>query len=220
MTSPTERRLVAILAADVAGYSRLTERNERKTVDRLKAYRRELLEPLLEQHHGRIVKLTGDGVLCEFASVVNAVICAVAIQNAVAEREAETLETERIRFRMGINLGDVILEEDGNIYRDGVNVASRLENAAEQSAVIFGEDLRSPSRQARIRPGCAGRIASQKYRTTRARLSGGVGFGQFGSAVACYSGQTLDRGPALHEYRRRSGAGVFAEVWSRTSSPP
>ena len=135
MTAPTERRLAAVLAADVAGYSRLTERNERKTLDRLKAHRKELLEPLLKEHQGRIVKLAGDGVLCEFASVVNAVICAVAIQRAVTEREADTPESERIRFRMGINLGDVILEEDGDIYGDGVNIASRLESAAEPGTV-------------------------------------------------------------------------------------
>ncbi|WP_288141844.1 adenylate/guanylate cyclase domain-containing protein [Mesorhizobium sp.] len=115
----TKRRFAAILACDVVGYSRLTERDERGTLERLKIYRKDLLVPLVSEHQGRIVKLTGDGMLCEFASVVNAVTSAMAIQQALAEHEAETPEEERIRFRIGVNLGDVVCEEDGDLYGDG-----------------------------------------------------------------------------------------------------
>ena len=132
----TQRHLAAILACDVVGYSRLTERDERGTLERLKIYRKDLLEPLVSEHQGRIVKLTGDGMLCEFASVVNAVTSAMAIQQALAEHEAETPEEERIRFRIGVNLGDVVCEEDGDLYGDGVNIAARLESIADPGAVV------------------------------------------------------------------------------------
>lgn len=131
-----QRRLAAILACDVVGYSRLMERDERGTLERLKTYRKDLLEPLVSEHQGRIVKLTGDGMLCEFASVVNAVSSAMAIQQALAEHEAETPEEERIRFRIGVNLGDVVCEEDGDLYGDGVNIAVRLESIADPGAVV------------------------------------------------------------------------------------
>src|SRR5688572_23436513 len=107
-----QRRLAASLACDVVGYSRLMERDERGTLHRLKTNRKDRLEPLVYEHQGRIVKFTGDGMLCEFASVVNAVTAAMAIQQALAEHEAETSEEERIRFRIGVNLGDVVCEED------------------------------------------------------------------------------------------------------------
>ncbi|TRC98031.1 adenylate/guanylate cyclase domain-containing protein [Mesorhizobium sp. WSM4303] len=132
----TQRHLAAIMACDVVGYSRLTERDERGTLERLKIYRKDLLEPLVSGHHGRIVKLTGDGMLCEFASVVNAVTSAMAIQQALAEHEAETPNDERIRFRIGVNLGDVVCEEDGDLYGDGVNIAARLESIADPGTVI------------------------------------------------------------------------------------
>ncbi|AZO01621.1 adenylate/guanylate cyclase domain-containing protein [Mesorhizobium sp. M9A.F.Ca.ET.002.03.1.2] len=130
------RRLAAILACDVVGYSRLTERDERGTLERLKSYRKDLLEPLVSEHQGRIVKLTGDGMLCEFASVVNAVTSAMAIQQALAEHEAEMPEEEQIRFRIGVNLGDVVCEEDGDLYGDGVNIAARLESIADPGTVV------------------------------------------------------------------------------------
>ena len=120
------RRLAAILAADVAGYSRLMGADEEGTHERLKAHRRELVDPKIGEHSGRIVKTTGDGILVEFASVVDAVRCAAELQRAMIDREAGTPEDRRIRFRIGINLGDVIVE-DGDIFGDGVNVAARLE---------------------------------------------------------------------------------------------
>src|SRR3954469_8682271 len=128
------RRLAAILAADVAGYSRLMGRDETGMLERLKAHRRELFEPLLAEHRGRIVKLMGDGALCEFASVVDAVACAVAIQQSMAGREQDLPEAERIRLRIGINTGDVIIE-GADIYGDGVNVAARLEGLAEPGGI-------------------------------------------------------------------------------------
>jgi TolB-like protein len=112
------------------------ERDEAGTVARLKQHRQDFLEPLIAEHHGRIVKLMGDGALCEFGSVVDAVQCAVLIQQGMAEREAGTPEDQRIRFRIGINLGDVILE-DGDLYGDGVNIAARLEGLAEPGGVLI-----------------------------------------------------------------------------------
>ena len=131
-----ERRLAAILAADVAGYSRLMERDEAGTLARLKAHRKELVEPLIAEHRGRVVKLMGDGALCEFASAVDAVECAVAIQEGMAGRELDRPEAERLRFRIGVNVGDVIAE-GGEIYGDGVNVAARLEGLAEPGGVCI-----------------------------------------------------------------------------------
>ena len=130
----TTRRLAAILAADTAGYSRLMGADEEGTLAALKAIRRELADPKIEEHRGRIVKTTGDGLLVEFSSVVDAVRCAVAIQRAMAERNADVPIKRRLEFRIGINLGDVILDE-GDIYGDGVNVAARLEALADPGGI-------------------------------------------------------------------------------------
>src|SRR5215212_7930188 len=111
------------------------ERDEAGTLAQLKAHRGELVEPLLAEHRGRVVKLMGDGMLCEFASVVDAVACAVAIQRGTAGRETDVPEAERILVRIGVNLGDVIVE-GGDIYGDGVNVAARLEQLAEPGGVV------------------------------------------------------------------------------------
>src|SRR5438132_5791801 len=119
------RRLAAILAADVAGYSRLMGADEEGTLERLKALRREFVDPKIAEHRGRIVKTTGDGLLVEFASVVDAVRCAVEIQRGMAERNAVVPEGTRFEFRIGVNLGDIILD-DGDIFGDGVNIAARL----------------------------------------------------------------------------------------------
>jgi TolB-like protein/class 3 adenylate cyclase/tetratricopeptide (TPR) repeat protein len=123
---PAVRRLAAILAADVTGYSRLMGADEEGTHEQLQAHRRELIEPKISEHRGRIVKTTGDGMLVEFPSVVDAVRCAAELQRAVIDREAGIPEDRRIKFRIGINLGDIIVE-DGDIFGDGVNVAARLE---------------------------------------------------------------------------------------------
>ena len=137
---PPVRRLTAILAADVAGYSRLMGADEEGTHERLKAHLGELVEPKIAQHRGRIVKNTGDGFLADFASVVDAVRCAVEIQRGMVEREFEVPEERRIRFRIGVNLGDVIAEED-DIFGDGVNVAARLEGLAEPGAVLISHTV-------------------------------------------------------------------------------
>lgn len=129
-----ERRLAAILAADVAGYSRLMEADETGTLTLLTRHRTELVEPAVARHRGRVVKLMGDGILVEFASVVEAVQCAVDIQRGMAERNAATPVSGRMEFRIGVHLGDVIAE-NGDIYGDGVNIAARLEGIAEPGGI-------------------------------------------------------------------------------------
>jgi len=112
-----ERRLAAILAADIVNYSGLMEADEVGTLATIRSLRSELIEPQVAEHHGRIVKLMGDGALCEFASIVDAVACAVAIQKAMAERQENISEGERVRFRIGVNLGDIVVEDDGDQFR-------------------------------------------------------------------------------------------------------
>jgi adenylate cyclase len=136
-----ERRLAAIFAADVAGYSRLIGADEEGTLARLQARWRELIEPKIAEHQGRIVKTTGDGVLAEFASPVKAVRCAIDVQHGMSDRNASVPHGQRIEFRIGINLGDVIVE-DGDIFGDGVNVAARLEGIAEPGAVYISRTVR------------------------------------------------------------------------------
>ena len=128
------RRLAAILAADVVGYSRMMGADEEGTLAALKAIRRELGDPKIAEHRGRIVKTTGDGILVELPSVIEAVSCAVAVQQGMAERNAGTLQDRRIGFRIGVNLGDIIVE-DGDIFGDGVNVAARLEGLAQPGGI-------------------------------------------------------------------------------------
>jgi TolB-like protein/class 3 adenylate cyclase/tetratricopeptide (TPR) repeat protein len=144
-TASAIRRLAAILAADVAGYSRLMGADEEGTLNRLKAHRRGLVDPKIREHHGRIVKTTGDGMLVEFSSVVDAVRCAVEIQRAMADRGAEVPENKRITFRIGVNLGDVIADS-GDIYGDGVNIAARLEALAEPGGICISRTVRDQVR--------------------------------------------------------------------------
>ena len=134
------RRLAAILAADVAGYSRLMGADEEGTLERLKALRRELVDPKIAEHHGRIVKTTGDGILVEFASVVDAVRCAVEVQQAMAGRHTGVKADNRIELRIGINLGDVIVEGD-DLYGDGVNIAARIEALADAGGVFVSNTV-------------------------------------------------------------------------------
>ncbi len=134
-----ERRLAAILAADVVGYTALMGADETGTLQRLTDLRHEIIEPLIDEHHGRVVKLMGDGLLVEFASVVDAVACALAWQDGVAEQEADAGEGKRLLFRIGINVGDVIVEGD-DIHGDGVNIAARLEGQAEPCGICLSGD--------------------------------------------------------------------------------
>src|ERR1700722_14697832 len=142
---PPVRRLPAILAADVAGYSRLMGADEEGTHERLKAHLRELVDPKIREHHGRIVKTTGDGLLAEFPSVVDAVRCAVEMQRGLVDRNAQTPEDERIIFRIGINLGDIIGDGD-DIYGDGVNIAARLEALAQPGGICISRVVRDQIR--------------------------------------------------------------------------
>jgi class 3 adenylate cyclase/tetratricopeptide (TPR) repeat protein len=145
MREPVQRRLAAILAADVAGYSRLMGADEEGTLERLKAHRRELVDPKIREHRGRIVKTTGDGMLVEFPSVVDAARCAVEVQRAMIDRNADMPEDKRITLRIGINLGDVIIDGD-DIYGDGVNIAARLEPLAEPGGICISRMVRDQIR--------------------------------------------------------------------------
>src|SRR5713101_6409343 len=174
-----ERRLAAILAADVAGYSRLIEADEEGTLGRLKALRAEVIDPKIAGHRGRIVKTTGDGLLVEFASVVDALRCAAEMQATLAESDAALPPSRRIAFRIGINMGDIVVE-DGDIFGDGVNVAARLEGLAEPGGICVS---------ARVQEDAAGRLAG-KLRPSPPR-------------------QAVDRGAALRQYDRRLRAGIF-----------
>jgi TolB-like protein/class 3 adenylate cyclase len=134
-----ERRLAAVLAADIAGYSRLMGRDEERTLANLKSFRKTLVDPAIAAHRGRVVKTTGDGMLVEFASAVDAARCAVDVQRGVAGRNAEVPQEIRIEFRIGIHLGDIIIDDD-DIFGDGVNIAARLEGIAEPGGVCISDD--------------------------------------------------------------------------------
>jgi adenylate cyclase len=144
-TERVERRLTAILAADVAGYSRLMGADEEGTLAQLKAHRRALVDPKIAEHRGRIVKTTGDGMLVEFASVVDAVRCAIELQRGMAERNAEVPQEKRIEFRVGIHQGDIVVE-DQDIFGDGVNVAARLESLAEPGGICVSGRVQEDAR--------------------------------------------------------------------------
>ena len=195
------RRLAAILAADVAGYSRLIEGDEEGTLGRLKALRAEIIDPKIAGHKGRIVKTTGDGLLVEFASVVDAVRCAAELQAAIAESNAPLPTDRRIEFRIGINVGDIVVE-DGDIFGDGVNVAARLEGLAEPGGICVS---------ARVREDTAGRldlafedIGEQPLKNiTRPVRVFRVDRAEAGTrAGARLARQTVDRGLAVREHER------------------
>ena len=180
-----ERRLAAIFAADVVGYSRLMGSDEEKTLAALKGHRRELIDPLITQHRGRIFKTTGDGILIEFASVVDAVRCAIVMQQGMEDRNANLPEAERIRYRIGINIGDVIVA-DGDIFGDGVNVAARLEALAEPGEICVSASVRE--QVAEKLPIGSSTGESTASRTSRAR---------------CASTESAKRSPAYRALRRK-----------------
>ena len=134
------RKLAAILAADVVGYSRLAGSDEDRTLARLRALRSDLIDPTIAVHNGRVVKRTGDGAIVEFRSVVDAVRCAIEVQNGMVERNAGLPPERRIEFRVGIHLGDVVEESDGDLMGDGVNIAARFESIAKPGAICLSED--------------------------------------------------------------------------------
>ena len=134
------RKIAAILVADVVGYSRLAGADEDRTLSRLRGLRSDLIDPAIAAHHGRVVKRTGDGILIEFRSVVDAVRCAIEVQNGLIERNAGVSSDRRIEFRVGIHLGDVVEEADGDLMGDGVNIAARLEGYCGPGAICLSED--------------------------------------------------------------------------------
>jgi adenylate cyclase len=134
------RKIAAILVSDLVGYSRLAGTDEDRTLARLRALRSDLIDPTTAIHHGRIVKRTGDGSIVEFRSVVDAVRCAIEVQHAMVERNAGVAPDKRIDFRIGIHLGDVVEEADGDLMVDGVNIAARLEGIAAPGAICLSED--------------------------------------------------------------------------------
>src|ERR1700745_1419327 len=214
------RVLPAILAADVAGYSRLMGADEEGTLERLKALRRELVDPKIAEHHGRVVKTTGDGMLVEFASVVDAVRCAVAVQQAMPERNTGVAAESRIELRIGINLGDVIVEGD-DLYGDGVNIAARIEALADAGGVFVSntvhdqvrdrlpfvfEDLGEQQVKNIARPVRVYRVGPCPSRPP----GGGAPRGPPGSSPgAAAPRQAVDRSLALRQSERRPGAGIF-----------
>jgi adenylate cyclase len=135
------RKLAAILAADVVGYSRLAGADEDRILARLRALRSDLIDPTIAVHHGRVIKRTGDGALIEFRSAVDAVRCAVEIQHSMVERNAGLPPERRIEFRIGVHLGDVVEEADGDLMGDGVNIAARLEGIADPNGLCLSEDV-------------------------------------------------------------------------------
>src|SRR6516165_7589578 len=131
------RKLAAILVSDIVGYSRPAGADEDRILARLRTLRSDLIDPTIAVHHGRIIKRTSDGSIIEFRSVVDAVNCAIEVQRAMVERNAEVAPEKRIEFRVGIHLGDVVEESDGDLMGDGVNIASRLENVAKPGAICL-----------------------------------------------------------------------------------
>ena len=205
------RRLAAILAADVVGYSSLMSRNEEAALGQIKSLRRQLLEPKVNEHEGRVFKTTGDGLLAEFPSPVEAVRCAVAIQEALGSVETP----DALRLRIGINLGDIIVEEDGDIFGDGVNVAARLGTDGRRGRHMhFRQGLRRGPRQAEVPLRGPRREAGQEHRPAGAgvqacRRGFGAGYLSPIPARSRTARQAFHRGPAVCEYEWGSRAGVF-----------
>ena len=131
------RKIAGILAADVAGFSRLAGADEDRTLARLRALRSDLIDPTISVHHGRVVKRTGDGLIVEFRSVVDTARCAIEVQNGMIERNAGVASDRRIEFRVGVHLGDVVEESDGDMMGDGVNIAARLEGVCDPGGVCL-----------------------------------------------------------------------------------
>ena len=218
-----ERRLAAILCADVVGYSRLMGEDEEGTLAALKAIRRELTDPRIVEHRGRIVKTTGDGLLVEFASVVDAVRCAVDVQRGMAERNANVPAATRIEFRVGINLGDIIIDGD-DIFGDGVNVAARLETLADPGGICvsrvvrdqvrdklaFGfEDMGEQQVKNITRP-----VRAHRIRIDAAAVALSVARPELAEASGV-AGETITVGIAFPEHERRSRAGIFRRRYRR-----
>ncbi len=210
-----ERRLAAVLAADVAGYSRLMGADEEGTLARLNAHRREFLEPTIAEHNGRIVKRTGDGILIEFGSAVDATRCAIQTQRGMAQRNADVPAEQRIEIRIGIHVGDIIIEE-GDIFGDGVNIAARLEGIAEPGGICISDDT---FRQVRGKIDAAFEDSGDRQlkniehpvRVYQVQL--GRDCSQKREDIGIIR-QTVNCGPAIPKHERRPGTGIFCR-WHR-----
>jgi class 3 adenylate cyclase len=195
------RKIAAILVADVVGYSRLAGADEDRTLSRLRGLRSDLIDPAIAAHHGRIVKRTGDGSLIEFRSVVDAVRCAIEVQNGLIERNAGLPPERRIEFRMGVHLADVVEEADGDLMGDGVNIAARLEGIAKPGAICLSEG--------RLSPGA--RSAEREFRRSRRKAT----------QEHCPPGEGLCAGAGRsrrNDEQRRHGWGASAKSAERWSS--
>ena len=207
-----ERKLVAILAADIAGYSRLAGAEEERTLARLRTLRGDLIDPAIAIHRGRIVKRTGDGILIEFRSVVDAARCAIEMQNSMVERNAGLPPDRRIEFRVGIHLGDVVEEADGDLMGDGVNIAARLEGIAEPGGICLSsaayEQVRDKVYETFADLG--ERSLKNIRRPVRVFAVRRVPLWRRRSRRQCHrSAEAQHRRATVCEYRRRSRAGVF-----------
>ncbi len=210
------RKIAAILVADVVGYSRLAGADEEGTLARLRALRSDLIDPAIAAHHGRIVKRTGDGILIEFRSVVDAVRCAIEVQNSMVERNAGLPPERRIEFRVGVHLGDVVEEADGDLMGDGVNIAARLEGIAEPGAICLSEQAYWQVKgRLDLAVSDLGPIQLKNIAEPIRVYSLDVGAPAAGEARArpragkIRPAAPLDRRPAVRQYRRRRGAGAF-----------
>ena len=188
-----ERKLAAILAADVAGYSRLTGADEEGTMRRLRALRAELIDPAIQTHRGHIVKTMGDGFLVEFSSVVDAVRCFLEVQRGVSARNADFEPDKRIEFRVGVHVGDVMVQPDGDLLGDGVNIAARLESIAEPGGICLSEDAYH-----QVRDRSKGRVRRSWRQGTQEHRSAGAGlFGRdwLGSLAPAHASAPEKSGP-------------------------
>ena len=197
-----ERKLAAILAADVAGYSRLMGADEEGTLARLKACRRELIDPEIAEHRGRIVKTTGDGILIEFPSVVDAVRCAMDVQRGMAERNADVTDEQRIEFRVGINLGDIMIDAERHSWRRR-EYRGAVESIAEPGGICISDSSyqqvrdKLDHRTSRIWASSSSRTSRVRCASIAYRLAGARQAEQAGARPA---GQALDRGAAIPEH--------------------
>ena len=202
------RKLAAILCSDVVGYSRLAGADEDRILARLRALRSDLIDPTIAVHHGRVVKRTGDGAIVEFRSVVDAVRCAIEVQNAMVERNAGVPEDRRIVFRIGIHLGDVVEESDGDLMGDGVNIAARLEGIAEP-----GRDL---SVRGRLSAG-EGAARSRRHRSRRRRSSRTSP--SRSALIRCKSARRQRRSPRRSQSRPSRKSARRCSRWRRRLRP-
>ena len=213
------RKIAAILVSDVVGYSRLAAVDEERTLARLRTLRSDLVDPIIAVHHGRVVKRTGDGAIVEFRSVIDAVRCAIEVQSGMVERNAGLPPERRIEFRIGIHLGDIVEESDGDLMGDGVNIAARLEGICEVGGVCISEDayrqVRDKIKEQFVDLGeqalknIARPMRAYQVISDRSMPKDGADTPEPASTQAGSARQAFARRPAVPEHERRRRAGVF-----------